>query len=382
MSNKHIDRRELLKRGAIGGIGLAGLGTALKTLDVGQALAHGAEAATSGFDPALVTAAKKEGHLNVITLPRNWANYGELMDNFTKMFGIGITDANPFGSSAQEVQAIKSLGHSNRAPDVVDVSTSFAQIGQQENLYAPYKVSTWATIPASAKDPAGVWTGDYWGAQTFASNLNIVKQAPKEWDDLLSPKLRGMVAIDNSPVSAGDAFAAVFAAALANGGSLDNVQPGIDWFVKLKKAGNWNPIDCLPANIAKGSTPVAIQWDYVNIPLIAQYKGNPSVAVHVPSSGVYGGIYCQAISHNAPHPNAAKLWLEYLYSDAGQIGFLKGYAHPVRYNDLAMRNKVPAKILATLPDAAHYTKVKIATLSQIAAAHTVINEQWPKKMGS
>jgi putative spermidine/putrescine transport system substrate-binding protein len=376
MGSNHIDRRELLKRGAIGGIGVAGLGTLSNAFDLGRAFAHSADA----IDPMLVAAAKKEGSLNVITLPRNWANYGQLMDSFHSRYGIKITDANPFGSSAQEIQAIKSLGHSNRAPDVVDVSTAFAQVGVKDGLFTPYKVSTWATIPASEKEPTGLWTGDYWGAQSFVTNLNIVKQAPKEWADLLSPKLRGMVAIDNSPVSAGDAFAAVFAAALANGGSLDNIQPGIDWFVKLKKAGNWNPIDCLPANIAKGSTPIGIQWDYINLAL--GFKGNPPVAVHVPSTGVYGGIYCQAISKTAPNPNAAKLWLEYLYSDEGQIGFLKGFAHPVRYSDLAMRNKVPASILSSLPDAKNYLKVKVASLAQIANAHVVINEQWAKKMGS
>jgi putative spermidine/putrescine transport system substrate-binding protein len=333
-----------------------------------------------GYDATLVAAAQKEGHLNVITLPKNWANYGVLMDNFTRKFGIAITDANPFGTSAQEIQAIKSLGHSNRAPDVVDVSPAFAQVGQTGGLFTPYKVSTWASIPAPWKDPNGVWTGDYWGVQSFATNTNIVKQAPKEWADLMSPTLRGKVSIDNSPVSAGDAFAAVFAAALANGGSLNNIEPGINFFVKLKKAGNWNPIDCLPANIAKGATPVAIQWDYINLAL--GFKGNPPVTVHVPSTGVYGGMYCQAISHNAPHPNAAKLWLEYLYSDEGQLGFLGGFAHPVRNADLVKRNKVPATALNMLADPKNYLNVQIASLTQLNNAHAIINEQWAKKMGS
>ena len=380
MGNGRMNRRELLKRGALGGIGLASAGTFFNVTEPSRAFAHGAEATPPGYDPALVAAAQKEGHLNVITLPRNWANYGYLMDTFTKKFGIAITDANPFGSSAQEIQAIKSLGHSDRAPDVVDVSTAFAQVGQKGGLFTPYKVSTWATIPAAVKEPTGIWTGDYWGVQSFATNTSIVKEAPKEWADLMSPTLRGKVAIDNSPVSAGDAFAAVFAAALANGGSLDNIEPGIDFFVKLKKVGNWNPIDSLPANIAKGATPVAIQWDYIN--LFLGFKGNPPVTIHVPSTGVYGGIYCQALSHNAPHPNAGKLWLEYLYSDEGQLGFLAGASHPVRYADLLARNKVPASALRGLPDAKNYANVKIASLTQIANAHVVVNEQWAKRMGS
>ncbi len=381
MGERSMYRRELLRRGALSGLGLASLGALAGVVDVSDAFA--AEAAAGGMG-ALIAAAKKEGHINVIALPRDWADYGELMDTFHARYGLSINDANPDGSSAQEVQAIKQLKGQSRAPDVVDVSPPFADMGKKQGLYVPYKVATWESVPNNMKDAQGYWIGDYWGAQSFLSVNSIVKEAPKDWDDLKSPKLRNMVAIDNDPRSAGDAFGAVMAAALANGGSLDNIEPGINFFATLKKLGNWNPTQALPANIAKGATPIAIRCDYLNLSTRDELaKSGQGVTVSIPKSGVYGGYYCQAISKYAPNPNAAKLWLEFLYSDEGQLKFLKGYTHPARYADLAARGKVPAALAAKLPPASSYKSVAFASLKQINAAAAVLQEQWgPKVVGS
>jgi putative spermidine/putrescine transport system substrate-binding protein len=381
MSNHPINRRELLKRGAIGGIGLAGLGAGLGNLDLGRALASRAGDAPP-LNPKLVAAAIKDGALNVITLPHaDWANYQEIMDTFAKRYGIKITDDNPDGSSAQEIQAIINFKHQNRAPDVVDVSPVFALKGKQQGLYTPFKVSTWNTIPDNLKDKDGYYYGDYWGVVAFMSNNSVVKQAPKDWSDLLSPKLRNAVAFGGDPTKSGEAFAGVFAAALANGGSLDNIQPGIDFFIKLKKAGNFNPTFALPGNFAKGLTPVAIRWDYLLLASRDSFAGNPAVTVNVPKSGTYGGAYFQAINKYAPNPDAAKLWEEYLYSDEGQLLFLKGYTHPVRYLDLAKRNVIPAALAAKLPPAASYKNVQFATTAQITKANLLVQDQWKQVVG-
>ncbi len=380
MSITRTTRRDLLKQGALGGLGLAALS---RGLDLSTVFA--AAEAAGGFtpDPMLVSAAKKDGHLNVITLPRDWANYGAIMDTFNKTFGITIADAIPDGSSAQEIAAIQNLKTSNRAPDVVDVSPAWAAKGVSDGLFIPYKVSTWNTIPANMKDPNGLWVGDYYGVPAFISVNSVVKQAPKQWDDLLSPSLKGMVALGGDPRQAGEAFGAVFGAALANGGSLDNIEPGINFFSKLKKLGNFNPTFALNANIAKGATPVAIRWDYLLLAARDVFNGNPAVTVSVPTGKNYAGYYCQAISKTAPYPNAAKLWEEFLYSDQGQLLFLAGYTHPVRYPDLAKRGVVPAALAAKLPSAAAYKNVQFATAAQINAAQTILAAQWgPKVSGS
>ena len=101
---------------------------------------------------ALVAAAENEGQLDVITLPSNWANYGAIMKDFTAKYGIKINDANPEGSSRQEITAVQQLKGQSRAPDVLDVGTAFAVEGAADHLLAPYQVATWSNIPADAKD--------------------------------------------------------------------------------------------------------------------------------------------------------------------------------------------------------------------------------------
>ena len=184
MGNKEINRRELLQRGALGGLGLASMGP-LSGLVGG---ASSALAAAGGIDPMIVSAAKKEGKLNVITIPlADWADYGEIMKLFQARYGIKITDANPDGSSADEVAAIKNFKGQNRGPDVVDVGPVYAVSGKTDGLYVPYKVANWSTIPATMKDPNGYWYGDYYGAIAFMSNNSIVKQAPKDWSGPAQP---------------------------------------------------------------------------------------------------------------------------------------------------------------------------------------------------
>jgi putative spermidine/putrescine transport system substrate-binding protein len=365
-----FDRRTVLKAG----IGLSGA-----SLLGGSLIGRQVFAADAAFPAGLVDAAKKEGKLNVITLPRDWADYGELMDTFGSRYGIAIDDANPDGTSAEELQAIRSLKSQGRAPDAVDVGPSFAVTGADEKLFQPYKVATWAEIPDDLKDPTGLWYGDYFGVTSFAVNKAVVKTVPRTWADLLKPEYKGMVAIGGSPLKAGEAFGSVYAAALANGGSFDNIAPGIEFFGKLNAAGNFNPVKCDTGTVVTGQTPIAIKWDYLNLAIRDGAAGKADIEVLLPESAPpYGNFYCQAISAYAPHPNAAKLWMEYLYSDEGQLGFLKGYAHPIRFNAMAAAGKIPAAILAKLPSADAYKAVKFASQAQTTVAKGVLGDMWPK----
>ena len=347
------------------------------------ALANRAAFAEGAAMPAaLVEAAKKDGNLNVITLPRDWANYGVLMDTFAARHGIKIDDANPDGSSAQELQAIRSLKGQSRAPDTVDVGPSFAEIAVKEKLFQPYKVATWADIPDDVKHADGLWYGDYFGVTSFAINTDVVKTVPKTWADLLKPEYKGMVALNGNPLGAGAAFGAVFAAAIGNGGSYDDIGPGVDFFGKLAQAGNYNPVAATgPATLIGGQTPIVINWDYLSLGYkkTAEADGKAHITVLIPDNAQpYGNFYCQAISAYAPNPNAAKLWMEYLYSDEGQLEFLKGFAHPIRFASLVSAGKVPADILKDLPSADAYKSVKFASQEQVAKAQKTLADNWPR----
>jgi putative spermidine/putrescine transport system substrate-binding protein len=328
----------------------------------------------------LVKNAKKEGHLNTIALPPDWANYGEMISTFQKKYGIKITNDNPDGSSAQENEAIRSLKGDSRAPDVVDVSLAFAIAGANEGLYAKYFNTNYKTIPRALKDTRGFWMGDYWGAVSIGYNKSLVSNPPKTWKDLLKPEYKGKVAMNGSPLSSGSAIAGVFAATLGAGGTLSDVGPGIDFFAAMKKSGNFIPVQTTPQTVASGQTPISIDWDYNNLAYVKEFPA-ANWGVTIPSDGVYAGYYAQAINATAPHPWAARLWEEFCYSDQGQLIWLKGFSHPARFNDLAQRKVLPKNLLAALPSPALYAKVKFASLSQQTNAKAKIASEWPSKVG-
>jgi putative spermidine/putrescine transport system substrate-binding protein len=341
----------------------------------GGGLAAGAQAPSSKLQ-ALIAAAKKEGQLNVIALPPDWANYGAIISAFSKKYGIKVNSSNPNGSSADELTAAKALKGQSRAPDVFDVAPQFAEQGRQEGLFAPYKVSTWSSIPAALKNAKGYWVGDYWGVIAFGVNTSVQKTVPTSWADLAKPDYKGQVALNGDPRKAGAAFGGVYAASLANGGSLGNITPGITFFAGLKKDGNLLPVDATPATVANGQTPVTVDWSYLQRGYQDQFKGKLSWTVSVPSGPAFANYYAQAISASAPHPNAARLWEEFLYSDEGQNLWMKGYAYAARYLDMKQRGVIPASVLKNLPPASVAKQAKFPTLAQINSAKGVLESQW------
>jgi putative spermidine/putrescine transport system substrate-binding protein len=377
LEEEQIDRRKLLKRGLAAGAGL----TIFSLSDVALAtrqhvLQNPPVRGTDISLKELIAAAKKEKRLNTIALPPDWANYGEIMKTFTKKYAIPITNDNPNGSSSEENQAIRSLKGDPRAPDVLDVNPTFAALGANEGLYAKYFTRKFKTVPRPMKDGRGFWVADYWGAVSIGSNRNVIQTPPKSFADLLKPAYRNQVALNGSPLTSGSAIAGVYAAALANGGSLANIQPGIDFFKKLKQAGNYIPVDATPQTVASGQTPIVIDWDYLNLAYAKEFPAARWVT-SLPSDGVYGAFYCQAINATAPHPFAARLWQEFLYSDQGQLLWLKGYSHPALFADLVKRKRVPKALIQALPAASIYAKVKFASPAQQAKAKALINDQWP-----
>ncbi len=382
LEEEKVGRKTLLKRGLAAGAGLTVMSLSPAALAARKtALAEPPMIGRLAKLSDIVKEAKKEGRLNVIALPPDWANYGEIISTFSKKYGIPITSDNPDGSSAQENQAVRSLKGDPRAPDVLDVSPTFAIAGANEGLYAKYYTTNFKKVPRSMKDGRGFWVGDYWGVVSFGVNGAVVSNAPKSWKDLLKPEYKNKVALNGSPLSSGSAVAGVFSAAIANGGGLGNIGPGIDFFAQLKSAGNFLPVQATPQTIASGQTPITIDWDYLNLAYGKNFPASKITTV-IPSDGVYGAYYCQAVNATAPHPWAARLWQEFLYSDQGQLLWLKGYSHPALFADMVARKVVPSALIKALPNPAAYSKVKFAHPAQVTKARATISADWPKKVGS
>jgi putative spermidine/putrescine transport system substrate-binding protein len=343
--------------------------------------AAGETTTSAAADPMadLVAAATAEGMLTTIALPHDWCNYGGVIEGFKATYpGIEVNELAPDAGSADEIEAIKANKDNPgpQAPDVIDVGLAFGPSAKAEGLIQPYKVSTWDSIPDDAKDAEGYWYGDYYGVLAFEVNTDVQPLIPEDWADLLKPDYNGQVALAGDPRASNPAIFSVWAAALATGGSLDDAQPGLDFFRQLNEAGNLVPLIAESGTVASGETPVTIRWTYNA--LANRDENGDYIQVVVPASGRFAGVYVQAISAYAPHPNAAKLWMEYLYSDEGQLGWLAGYCNPIRYEDMVARGVVPDDLAAKLPDS---VGAVFPTIDQVDAAKTLIVENWDSVVG-
>ncbi len=335
--------------------------------------ASATSAADFGGMDALVAAAKKEGQLNVIALPPNWANYGEVISSFESKYGIKITSDQPDGSSADEISTAQRLKGQSSAPDVFDLGTAVALANT--SMFAPYQVSTWSDIPAERKDASGTWVNDYAGYMSIGYDSSKVPD-PTSVADLLKPAYKGKVALNGDPTQAGAAFAGVQMVAIAQGGSAGDIAKGVDFFKQLKAKGNFLPVDPTEATITSGQTPVVFDWAYNNAPISQKLS---SWKTWIPDNAVLASYYVQAINADAPHPAAARLWEEYLFSDEGQNLWLKGAAFPVRYDAMKAAGTLDKAAAAALPSVTG-TPV-VPTQAENDKATEYLKANWTKAIG-
>ena len=338
---------------------------------------NGAATATSAADmggmDGLIAAAKAEGELNVIALPPDWANYGAIIKAFGDKYGIKVNSAAPNAASQEEINAATQQKGKTTAPDVFDLGQSVALANVA--MFAPYKVEKFDEIAPQLRDPAGAWVNDYGGFMSVGWDSSTVPDITSI-EDLLKPEYQGKVALNGDPTQAGAAFSGVLMAALASGGSADDIAPGVEFFRKLKESGNFVPIDPTPATIESGQTPVVIDWNYLNG---AVSNRLPSWKIFVPDDAAVAGYYYQAINKDAPHPAAARLWQEFLFSDEGQNLFAAGGVRPVRADALIRAGTIDLVAMQRLP--AIDGPVTIPTPEQTAAATKYLTDNWAKAIG-
>jgi putative spermidine/putrescine transport system substrate-binding protein len=329
-------------------------------------------AADMGGVDAVCAAAKAEGTLNVIALAPTWANYGQMITDFQTKYGIKINSALPDASSQDEIDNAKQLAGTGRQPDVFDLGT--AVMLANTDMYAPYQPVTWADIPDANKDPNGTWINNFTGFSSIAYDASlgdITKVA-----DLADPKYKGKVALNGDPLGAAAGFNGVVLAALANGGSADNIAPGVDFFKKLADSGNLIPVNPDPATVASGQTPIVIDWTYNQVGDVPNLKAKGiDWKIVIPSDAPPVAAYYNAtVNKDAAHPAAARCWTEYLFSDAGQNTWLKGGALPVRLAAMQTAGTADAAALALInpPTVAPV----VLTQDQITKAKDYLTANW------
>jgi putative spermidine/putrescine transport system substrate-binding protein len=353
----------------------AGCSTNASSSSGGYNWSNATSAASGGGMSALIKAAKSEGTLNVIALPNDWANYGTIIKDFTAKYGIKVNSIAPSDSSAQEVTQIQQKKGTSLAADVLDIGNSVATASTA--LFAPYKVAEWADIPGGLKQADGLYYADYGGYMSVgydSAKFGTITSL----NQLLGSKFKNAVALNGNPTEANAALNGVLMASLAEGGSVSNIGPGVSFFGKLKKAGNFNPVQATQSTIKTGATPVVFNWDYLNT---AAAVGQPASTwkVFIPANATLGGFYDQAINKNAPHPAAARLWEEFLYSQAGVGGqnlWLQGGARPAEQQAMTTAGTIDQTAAAALPPVTG-TPV-FPTEAQATAAATYLAANWAK----
>ena len=325
----------------------------------------------------IVASAQREGSVTLIATPSDWANYGAVIESFRDMYGLQVRVIDPEASSGEELEAARTTVGDDR-PDVIDIGSSFTLQAVAEGLVVPYRTTNWPQIPANMKDPDGAWVGSYYGVLSIATNTTVQPLVPTSWADLLSPRYRGQVTLPGDPRKSGTAFGAVVAAALANGGSLSDLRPGVEYFARLQQAGN---LQVMPegtgAALVDGRAPVLLDWSY-NLGKPGTdfgLEGSP-IAITIPSDGVYGAFYTQSILTDAPHPCAARLWLEHITSDSGALGFVNGVAIPARLPALEAFGLISDSLRQRLPRSSLLNALVISDPSLLVAAQEQVNELW------
>lgn len=346
--------------------------------------APGTTAASAGGDTAAAIDALYQeclangARVNLIALPDEWANYKGILQSFRDKFpGVDNPVQNPNGSSQEELDAIVNLAGQPDMPDVVDVSPAKAQAAIDAGLFEPYVPIVDSEIPDNLKHPDGYWVGAYYGIISLGTNTTIVPNAPQTFADLADPQYKGQVALNGDPRTSGSGFAAVMAASIANGGSPDDIVPGIQFFADLKASGNLIPTSVDQSTVISGETPIAIDWSY-NYPGLkkAIEDAGYTVEVNFPSDGVYGGYYSQALVKDSPHQACGKLWIEHILSDEGALAYLVGGAMPARFAAVDAAGLISDADKANLPPADLLAQVSFLTQAQNDAAAAALEENW------
>lgn len=319
--------------------------------------------------------AQAEGDLQSVGMPDDWANWKDSWAAICATYGLTHGDVDM--TSAEEI-AIFLAEKDDPTKDVGDIGLSMTPEAIKQDAVGTYKASTWDKFPDWAKDPDGKWIMTYTGAMSFIANTEAIGgPCPGSWAEVAEGDY--MVSVGN--VIAGAASqVSVLSCAIANGGSLENVQPGIDFFKELAKAGRLDTGDPTSARLASGEMVCNVaNYDYSVLAWrdnILAENPNMKLEIKIPSDGSVVNGYCQILNKYAAHPYAGALAIEYLCSDAGAIDRAAGYARPTK-TDV----KLPDDVAATLlPDEMYANCTNVSDVEALNAACAKIAELWEREV--
>lgn len=341
--------------------------------DSSWASATSAEAG-GGLD-ALVAAAQEEGTLNTMGLFDDWANYGALKAAFTEKYGIEVNNDVSMSSSQEQINVVQQRVGQERSIDYLDTGVSFAESGAAQNLLAEYRPAGAEALAEGLRGAGDQWTSQYGGYMSIGCDAGRVEVCPTTIADLAKPEYKGKIGAFEDPTSGELEFNIVWAMSMANGGSLDDIQPGVDFFQELSDSGNMTKVVGNDGTIERGETPIVLSWDYLNLASATKLaESGIDFQVNVPTDVLWSAYYAASINADAPHPAAARLWMEFVFSDEGQNIFLAGQTRPARLGEMVEAGTADANAVAALPPAEG--EATIPSAEQRDAAKEQLTAAW------
>jgi len=357
--------------------------TALRSLFLGAAVLLAIALPLQGAmmsnwkDPPVVARAGDQAAQGIITygLPDDWANYGESLQQFCAFHKFPTCKHTDTDMSSNE--EITRFDAEKNKPVAVfsDIGIAFGPVAEARAVLPPYLPPNAKYLPAGWKAKTGGWVATFVGVPSIIVNTDVVKNPPKTWDDLLKPEYKGLIGVSD-PATSGTGGATFIAWAFAHGGNENNLQPGVDFARKILSnlagpSGN-------DATLEKGEIPIQVRYDFLGIAAANSLKQRGvNVSVFIPGGSIYAPGAIMVNKYNVRQMDLAKLYLDWVLSDQGQLLFAKFGARPARY--VLGNLKLPADARANWQPDAEYANVKaVKDWSKVDPA--TIADVWKNKV--
>lgn len=321
---------------------------------------------------AVEAAARSEGWLHSAGMPNAWANWEASWAELKRLYGLQHRDWDL--TSAESLDRMEAEGR-QASLDIADVGFEYGAMARGRGISRPHKPRHWAQIPDWAKDSEGYWALAYTGTVAFLIDTRRLggRAAPRSWAELFERDYKVLIGEVGSSALAG---AGVLAAAIALGGHEQQLKPALERFATLAAKGLLLTQSPSLSRVDAGVADVYLCWDFLALGMRERLSRGRDFEVLIPADGSVTSGYTPLINKHAPHPNAALLACEYIFSDAGQTHLARGFARPIRIAQL----KLPPAISQTLLDPAQYRKARVLKAFVWAWEAKKLAQSWSKEV--